>query len=358
MTHHLSRDDARRIAIRAQLLDGQRPSDVVGVAEQLGAIKIDPTATIAPAEQTILWTRIGSTFESVQLSKAVEHDHLLFEFDGAFRPLSLLPLMLPGMRQWPTRASSKEWLAANGRFRSEVLARLRAEGPMLATDIPDTAEVSYPPDGWYGSNQVVHMLDFLQRQGEVAVVGREGRLRRWDIAERVYPANLPGYSAEEATALLQERRLQAAGIAKQNSPWTPVGVAGEPATIEGLKQKYRVDPEAIAALDEDDGGRVAILNPYDSMLFDRPRLKEIFEFEYVLEQFKPRPQRRYGYFAHPVLLGDRFVGMLDAELDKAREKLIVTALHEFLPFDEDETEQVRAEVDDLGEWLGVEVPEW
>jgi len=358
VTHQLTRDQARRIAVRAQLLDADRPGDVIGVAEQLGAIKIDPTATIAPAEQTILWSRIGSGFESAQLSKAVEIDRLLFEFDGAFRPVSLLPLMLPAMRQWPRRPKTREWLDANRAFRADVLARLRAEGPLLASQIPDTAEVTRPPDGWYGANQVPIMLEFLQRQGEVAVVGREGRSRRWDLAERVYPQNLPEYTPEEAERLLDERRLQAAGIAKQKSPWTPVGEAGEPAAVEGSKWKFRVDPEALAALEEDDGGRVAFLSPFDCMLFDRPRLEEVFEFTYVLEQFKPKPQRVYGFFAHPILLGDRFVGMLDAEVNREEETLTVNAVHEFLPFEAEEDEMVRAEITDLAEWLGVTVRAW
>ncbi|MCA0216974.1 MAG: winged helix DNA-binding domain-containing protein [Actinobacteria bacterium] len=358
MTHKLTLDQARRIAVGAQLLDANRPGDVVGVAEQLGAIKIDPTATIAPAENTILWSRIGATYEPSQLTKAVEQDHLLFEFDGAFRPISLLPLMLPAMRRWPQRPRTREWLEANDRFRTDVLARLRADGPLLASDIPDTAQVTRPPDGWYGSNQVVHMLDFLQRQGEVAVVRREGRNRVWDLAERVYPVGMPEYEFDEAERLLNERRLQAAGIAKQKSPWTPVGEAGESAVIEGSTRKYRVDPQALAALEQDDGGRVAFLNPYDPMLFDRPRLQELFEFEYVLEQFKPKPQRKYGFFAHPILLGDRFVGMLDAEVDREAEMLVVNAVHEFLPFDPEEDEMVRAEIDALAEWLGVGVRAW
>ncbi|MCC6854669.1 MAG: YcaQ family DNA glycosylase [Microbacteriaceae bacterium] len=358
MTHKLTLDQARRIAVGAQLLDVNRPGDVVGVAEQLGAIKIDPTATIAPAVNTILWSRIGATYEPSQLTKAVEQDHLLFEFDGAFRPISLLPLMLPAMRRWPQRPRTREWLEANDQFRTDVLARLRADGPLLASDIPDTAQVTRPPDGWYGSNQVVHMLDFLQRQGEVAVVRREGRNRVWDLAERVYPADMPEYEFDEAERQLDERRLQAAGIAKKKSPWTPVGEAGEYAVIEGSARKYRVDPQALAALEQDDGGRVAFLNPYDPMLFDRPRLQELFEFEYVLEQFKPKPQRRYGFFAHPILMGDRFVGMLDAEVDREAEMLVVNAVHEFLPFDPEEDEMVRAEIDALAEWLGVGVRAW
>jgi hypothetical protein len=358
VTHQLTRDQARRIAVRAQLLDADRPGDVVEVAEELGAIKIDPTATIAPAEHTILWSRIGLAYDQIQLSKAVEKDRLLFEFDGSFRPISLLPLMLPAMRRWPRRESSREWLAANDHFRTDVLARLRAEGPLLATEIPDTAEVVRPPDGWYGSNQTVHMLDFLQRQGEVAIVAREGRHRRWDLAERVYPQNLPEYADDVAERMLDERRLHAAGIAKQKSPWTRVGEAGEPAVVEGSAWKWRVDPEALVALEEDSGGRVVFLNPYDGMMFDRPRLSELFEFDYVLEQFKPKSQRKYGFFAHPILMGDRFVGMLDAEVNREREVLSVTAVHEFLQFDVEEDEMVRAEINDLAGWLGVAVQAW
>ena len=358
MIHQLTRDQARRIAVRAQLLDADRAGDVVEVAEELGAIKIDPTATIAPAEHSILWSRLGAVYDQIQLSKAVEKDRLLFEFDGSFRPVSLLPLMLPAMRRWPQRQSSRDWLSANDRFRLNVLARLRAEGPLLATEIPDTAEVLYPPHGWFGSNQTVHMLDFLQRQGEVAIVGREGRHRRWDLAERVYPQDLPEFTLDEAGRMLNERRLHAAGIAKQKSPWTPVGEAGEPAVIEGSGRKWRVDPEAVAVLGDDPGGRVVFLSPYDGMLFDRPRLHDVFEFDYVLEQFKPKPQRKYGFFAHPILLGDRFVGMLDAEVSRERDALVVNAVHEFLPFDVEEEEMVRAEIDALAGWLGVAVQAW
>jgi len=359
VTHQLTRDQARRIVVRAQLLDADRPSDVVEVAEQLGGVKIDPTNTIAPAEHTILWSRIGAAYEAHQLAKATEADRMLFEFDGSFRPMSMLPLMLPAMRRWPHRQSSKDWLAANDAFRTEVLARLRGEGPMLAADIPDTAAVARPPDGWSGSNQVGHMLDFLQRQGEVAVAGREGRSRIWDLAERVYPQDAPQYEFDEAERLLAERRLQAAGIAKYKSPWTPVGEAGEPASVEGLTLKYRVDPRALAALDEqDEGGRVAFLNPYDGMLFDRYRLRELFDFDYVLEQFKPKPQRKYGFFSHPILMGDRFAGMLEAETDRTNEVLVVRAVHEFYPFDPEEDEMVRAEIRDLAGWLGVDVPAW
>jgi uncharacterized protein len=355
--HHLTRDQARRIIVRAQLLDADRPGDVVEVAEQLGAIKIDPTATIAPCEHTVLWSRIGWSYEPGQLQKAVEMDRQLFEFDGAFRPMSLLPLMLPGMRSRRWRESTKEWWEANARFRRDILARLRADGPLLASDIPDTAQSRRAPDGWSGSNQVPIMLDLLSRLGEVAIAGRDGRHRRWDLAERVFPPDLPEYGDAEAAELLGERWLQASGLCKPHWHWNgATKTSGEPATVEGSTWRYRVDPEALAALDEEDpGGRVAFLNPYDGLLFDRARLTELFDFTYVLEQFKPKPQRRYGFFAHPILLGDRFIGMLDAEVDRTNDVLRVNAVHELLPFEPEEEEMVRAEIGELAEWLGVGV---
>lgn len=353
--HELTREQARRIAVRAQLLDADRPGDVVEVAEQIGAIKIDPTATIAPAEQAVPWARIGWGYEPGQLTKAVEDDRQLFEFDGHFRAASLLPATLARMRGYVFRARAAGWLEANAAFRRDVLARLRAEGPMLAAQIPDTSQVAHGDEsGWYGSNQVPRMLDLLAITGEAAIVARQGRQRVWELGERAY-AGVPVLDHDEAGAILDERRLQAAGIARHRSPWTPVGAAGEPARVEGSAWTWRVDPAALAALDDDPGGRVAVLNPYDGMLFDRPRLSELFDFTFVLEQFKPKAQRRYGYFAHPILVGDRFVGLLDAELDKKKENLVVTAVHELVDLDPEEREMVDAEIDDLGEWLGVPV---
>lgn len=353
--HHLSREQARRIAVRAQLLDADRPGDVVEVGEQLCAIKIDPTATIAPAEQTIPFSRIGWGYEPGQLAKAVEDDRALFEFDGQFHAASLLPAMLARMRARVFRAQAAGWLEANARFRADVLSRLRADGPLTAAQIDDTSQVAHGDEGgWYGSNQVPRMLDLLSYVGEAAVVRREGRQRVWDLGERVY-ADVAVIDPDDAAHVLERRRLQAAGIARQKSRWTPVGMAGEAATVEGSSWTWRVDPDALEALDEDPGGRVAILNPYDGMLFDRPRLVELFEFEYVLEQFKPKAQRRYGYFTHPILVGDRFVGLLDAELDKKKENLVVTAVHELGELEPEEREMLDAEIDDLAAWLGVPV---
>lgn len=343
--------------MRATLLDARRPGDVVEVAEQLSAVKIDPTATIAPCEHAMLWTRIGAGYDPALLTRATQ-DGLVVEHDGAFRPASLLPALVPVLRGRELRQATRDWLAANDAFRRDVLARLEAEGPLAASGIPDTAAVARPDEaGWYGPNQVPRMLELLSLLGVVAVCGRRGRTRLWDLAERVWPAEAfaGGLDREEGARVLAERRLEAAGVARQRSPWSGVGEAGLPARVEGSAWRWRVSPQALASLDEPFEGRVAFLNPYDGALFDRPRLKELFGFAYVLEQFKPAAQRRFGYFSYPVLDGHRFVGLLDAAVERDAPVLRVAAIHELVPFDDALRERVDAQVRALAAWLDVDV---
>ncbi len=102
-------------------------------------------------------------------------------------------------------------------------------------------------------------------------------------------------------------------------------------------------------------GRVALLSPFDRLVHDRKRAMEIFGFEYQLEMYKPVAQRRWGYYALPILSGDELVGKLDATADRKAGVLRVNALHEDVPFDQGTAEGVRAEIDELARWLGLEV---
>ncbi|MFT4230145.1 MAG: crosslink repair DNA glycosylase YcaQ family protein [Microbacterium sp.] len=359
-THRLSAQDARRIAVRAQLLDARRPADVVEVAEQLTLLNIDPTNAIMPSEHHLLWSRIGDAYEQSWLTHAFEHDRVLFEFDGAYRPTSDLELFLPRMRAAPHYASTREWLAANARFRRDILDRLAADGPTATGDIPDTSAVPWPSSGWNNNRNVTMMLEVLLARGEIAVSSREGRERRWDLAERVYPQGLVELTIEEADAARDARRLQSLGIARDRATAVPIEVnhvrdAGEPAVVDGVAGTWRVDPAALAALDEPFAGRTVLLSPFDRLVFDRARALELFGFEYVLEMYKPRAKRRWGYFALPILDGDRLVGKLDAAADRKAGVLRVAAIHEDTAFDEETTDAVHAEIRALAAWLGLGV---
>jgi uncharacterized protein YcaQ len=200
--------------------------------------------------------------------------------------------------------------------------------------------------GWTNNRNVVKMIDFLVQRGEVASAGRRGADRLWDLAERVYPDEVVPY--EEALRIRDERRLRALGIARARTTET----AGEPAAVEGVKGHWRVDPEL---LDREFTGRAALLSPLDRLVYDRKRMTEIFEYDYQLEMFKPAAKRRWGYWALPILYGDRLVGKLDATADRKAGVLLVDAIHQDVPFTKAMTAGVRQEIEDLASWLRLDL---
>ncbi|HEX5858979.1 MAG TPA: crosslink repair DNA glycosylase YcaQ family protein, partial [Microbacterium sp.] len=284
----------------------------------------------------------------------------VFELNGMFRPARALPLLLPQMKQPPRYAQTRTWLEDNDGFRRDILKRLLESGPLLSGEIPDTSQVSWPSTGWTNDRNVTQMLEILAMRGQVAIAGREKRQRYWDLPERVYPRNLPELSLEEARRERDARRLRALGIARAKSTGMPdepidVGETGVDVVVEGVKGAWRVDPDALTQLAEPFEGRTALLSPFDRLVFDRKRLLELFDYEYILEMYKPKATRRWGYFALPILHGDEFVGKLDAATDRKAEVLRVTAIHEDIPFTPDVAAAVDEEIDQLASWLGVRV---
>jgi uncharacterized protein YcaQ len=359
-THRLSRAQARRIAVRAQLLDAARPASLVETVRRLTFLQLDPTAAIAPSADLVAWTRLGSTYDPADLTAALEQDRTLFELGALVRPVEDLPLHLAGADQVPRYESARQWFTANEPFPRDVLARLEAEGPLQSKQIPDTSVVPWPSTGWTNNRNVTQLLEILAARGEVAISGRKGRQRVWDLASRVYPADLPELAPEEAKRLRDDRRLAALGIARATGTAVPVepaivGDAGARAVVEGVEGEWRVDLAQLARMDEDFAGRTALLSPFDRLSHDRKRALELFEFEYYLEMYKPAAQRRWGYFALPVLHEDRLVGKVDARADRKAGVLHVAAVHEDAPFASSTRDAVRAELEDLASWLGLEL---
>jgi uncharacterized protein YcaQ len=353
--HELSKEQARRMAVRAQLLDAPRPTDLLAVVQQLTMLQIDPTAAIAPSADLVAWSRLGSSYRPDDLKQGVEEDRTLFELDAMVRPMSDVGLHLAGAAEFPSYERSRVWLRDNDRFRRDILKVLRGSGPLSSRDIPDTCVVPWASSGWTNNRNVTQMLEFLAMRGEVAIAGRVGRERLWDLPERVYPADVAIPSAEEAERRKNERRLASLGIARQKTramPMEPthVGEAGEPAVVEGVKGEWRVDP---GLLGDDFEGRTALLSPFDRLVHDRVRTQELLDFEYTLEMYKPAAKRRWGYFALPILHEDRLVGKLDAAADRKASVLRVNAIHEDVKFTRAMTKAVLAELEDLASWLGL-----
>jgi uncharacterized protein YcaQ len=269
--HRLTKQQARQIAVRAQLLDAHRPANLLDVVQRLTMLQLDPTAAIAPSADLVAWSRLGPAYDPAELKQAVEQDRTLFELVAVVRPMSDLPLYLAGAADWPPWEGTRAWLKDNDRFRRDILRLLRLSGPLSSREIPDTP--------------------------------------------------------------------------------IEVGDAGEPTVVEGVKGEWRLDPRF---LDGDFEGRTALLSPFDRLIHDRARAEQIFEFEYILEMYKPAAKRRWGYFALPILHGERLVGKLDATADRKAGILRVNAIHEDVKFTRATRKGVEAELESLARWLGLE----
>ena len=336
------------------MLDAPHPTTLVDVVRQLTFVQLEPTAPVAPTADLVLWSRLGDAYSPGDLEAAVAQN-ALFELNLMVRPMEDLALFRAQMAEPPRYEGTERWLDDNDSFREDILDLLEAEGPLTAREIPDTSIVSWPSTGWNNNRNVVMMLDVLVSMGEVAVAGRRGRDRLWDLAERVYHSDIPAVPLEEAVRIRNERRLRSLGVAPVKTPDLPiettrVGDAGESATIEGVRGEWRVDP---SALDQPFAGRTALLSPFDGLIRDRRRMVDLFEFDYALEMYKPAAKRRWGYYALPILHGDRLVGKVDATADRERGELVVHAIHEDVPFTTEIVDAVDAELHNLADWLGM-----
>jgi uncharacterized protein YcaQ len=359
--HLLSRRAARRIAVRAQLLAQPRPTDLLEVVRHLTLVQVEPTAAVAPSAELVMWSRLGSRYRMGDLGAAVA-DGSLVELRTRLRPAEDIALYRAEMTAWPGTGELKDWhreirdwLASNDDCRRDILVKLYDEGPLPTTALPDTTLVPWQSSGWTNQRNVRKLLDLMVQCGEVAHAGYDGRAPLWDLAERVYPDE-PVVPLEEAAQIRSIRQLHSLGIARGvtslQAEQEEIGSAGEPAVVDGVRGEWRVDP---AYLDAPFQGRTVLLSPLDRLVFDRKRMAELFEFDYQLEMYKPAAQRRWGYWALPILYGDRLVGKLDATAERAAGVLRVHAVHEDGEWSTAMRAAVDREIRDLAGWLDLEV---
>jgi uncharacterized protein YcaQ len=351
----LSRQEARQIAVRAACLDAVPPDDLLELVHDLAMLRVELTPTVAPAADHIAWSRLGDSYRATDLTRAVSQG-LLFERGWMLRPMSDLGLYLASMRTWADRTNTRGWIDANAEFAQGILDRIRDLGPQTSRDIPDESFVPWPSTGWTNNRNVTQMLEYLHMSGELAVVGRAGRLRVWDLADRVFP-NVPEVNEDDARRIRSERLLHACGVMRDSIAVSPTelhGVVpvGDAVTIDGVPGKWRVDPEQLGRPFE---GRTTLLSPFDRLMTDPQRVVKLFEFDYALEMYKPARTRIWGQFALPILHSDRLVGKVDARSERDAGQFLVHRIHEDVAFTSEMRADVDNAIDSLAEWLRLEV---
>ncbi|WP_449478045.1 winged helix-turn-helix domain-containing protein [Streptomyces abikoensis] len=326
--HHLSADDARRLALRAQGLLGapDRRAGTRGVLRRLGAVQLDTISVLARSHELVPYARLGAVGrESVEAA--------YWSGDHAFEYWSHAACILP-VEEWPLFAFRRRAFQARGhrwhvmedaeRSCAAVRDRLKAEGPLTATELGGAKNGGE----WYDWSETKIAVEWLLDTGEVVCTRRRGWKRVYDLAERAVPGDLFHDDLDDAACV---RRLvaqagAAMGVATRADLADYHRLKGEqvdavieetglvPVEVAGWSKPAWADPAALAAPPRG-RHRTTLLSPFDSLVWDRPRTERIFGFTHRLEAYVPKTKRIHGYFAMPLLAGGRLLGRVDPARD-------------------------------------------
>lgn len=332
MSREVSLEEARRIAVHAQLLDGTA-SGVLGTVRRLGFLQIDPISTVAPPQHLVLWSRLGP-YDRTELDRLLWEERKLVEFDAFIYPVEDLPVLLARTRRRSTKYAyerrAAEFVRSNASFRRYVLRELERRGPLLSREIEDHAGFRREDHRWWGGRKMALMLMILADRGEVAIVGRRQGQRLWDLAGRWYP-DVERITWAEAERRLDEKCFRSQGVRFEKGRW--------------LAHPGATDGPLLAR-------RTTFLSPFDRLVSDRGRAEALWNFRYRLEMYVPAAKREYGYYVLPILRGDSVVGRVEPVHDRKTGELRVNGVwweDGVRPF------SLAAPLRSLAKWLGATI---
>jgi uncharacterized protein YcaQ len=348
----IGRQEARRVALRAQRFGGERETAATAVRvrrllRDLGAIQIDSVNVLVRSQYLPVFSRLGAYDRSVLDRLAYQSPPRAFEYWG--HEASLLPIESYPLVRWRMEAarngSNEVWKFVReiAREKPELIARARKivaeRGPMTASQFKESGRVGR----WWGWSDVRRAVAFLFWSGEIMPVRRNGSFERvYDLTERVVPKEYSERRIPDtaAWARLVEIAANACGIATEADLRDyfrlPVAAAKSavadltaraeliPVTVEGWKQQAYL--HAGASIPRHLEGS-ALLSPFDSLVWNRQRAHRLFDFDYRIEIYTPAHRRVHGYYVLPYLLDEALVARVDLKADRGAGALVVRAIH-------------------------------
>ncbi|HXZ86746.1 MAG TPA: crosslink repair DNA glycosylase YcaQ family protein [Myxococcota bacterium] len=361
MLQHVPAEAARRLLLSGQGLlgDPERRASTASVArlvEQLGFVQVDSIHRVERAHHLILGARLDH-YRPELLDRLAFRERALFEHwthAAAYIPIALFPHWKPRFAARAQEMRRRPWYkrrlgAQPERTIARVLARVAREGPLRAADFERRAD--RPSTGWWDWTPEKTALEVLWFTGRLAIAGRDGFEKIYDLVERVLP---DAHAAPAPTSAKQvewacSSALERLGAATRGelvefwravkpgeaAAWCRRAVSEGRAVSVALGSARGGKPLAGVALPDwetrarrapEPPDALRLLAPFDPILRDRERAARLFDFDYQFEAYVPAPKRRYGYYVLPILERDRFVGRLDPRHDRARGALVVEGL--------------------------------
>jgi uncharacterized protein YcaQ len=318
----------------------------------------------------VLFSRLGP-YDVSELEAALDRGEL-FEYWAHIVAASDYGIHREAMRRYPRGERARpryirEWLAANARFHRYVLRELRRRGPLLSRELEDRSDVQWRTGGWNDGKGLGRMLDILWFRGEIAIVGRRGNERVWDLASRRLPQDEPRWRTRAVAHAVVERGLRRKGVARREQfgamfDGVPPGAdeafralvrdgVAAPVRIAGLDGEWWAHREV---LERPTGvRRTVLLSPFDRLVYDRERTAELFGFRYRLEMYVPPARREYGYYVLPILRGTDLIGRVDATAERDAGVLRVDAVWAERGAPAEAGPDVARALRDVATWLGL-----
>jgi uncharacterized protein len=387
MTKRISLQAARALMLQSLGLY-QKPqrkaqkTDVLAAIRGMGVLQIDTIHVVARSPYLVLWSRLGD-YDPHWLDELLA-EGALFEYWGhaaSFLPSEDYPLFRRRMLDTPfSWWDSRQWLEENRELADSILARIRSEGAVRSADFEGGKK---PPGGWWNWKMEKLALEHLFWTGELMIARREKFQRVYDLRERVVPgwddARTPSCSEVDRTLTL--RTIALLGIALPGWVWDyyRLGKREMPAILRGLlKEGALVEVEvegwtapALVHADQLDRLESAesleprgtwLLSPFDPLVWDRRRLKELFNFDFQLECYLPAGKRKFGYYLLPVLHNGALVARMDVKAHRAEGVFEVRGLflEQGVAIDDDLVSGLRQVLKACAAWHGtpqVKAPE-
>ena len=327
------------------------PAGALAALQRLECVQIDPVNTVAPNHHLVLANRVPG-YQQEHLEDLIDDTHVFEHFLQArcVIPVADFAYFRPRFEDLAEQLAGH--FQAVGSLPAEILAHIQRHGPATTRDFSSNKVVGYWDASAVPRTKASSLaLELLWETGQLAISGRSGNQRYYDLTERRIPkailSRLGSLPDDEAWQAIRHKYYRAFGLfdsgdfrfgwrhrpaAARRAVLAADMAAGVivPVAIEGVRRAYyalTADLPSLQAAETWEGGsRAAFLSPLDNLLWRRERLQDAFEFQYTWEQYTPAAKRQFGHYAMPILYGDRLVGRLDPRLDREARVLVVNSL--------------------------------